>query len=721
MIRIAKLDRRRFLQASALMVGGVAAAGLGLGFASPGSKAATADSGARITPFLLIGEDGQITLLNPYAEMGQGINTGIAQVVGDELGAGLDLFHVVHAPPGDDYKLLFGGKRRFTASSLSMRSSYMAMRKVGATARAMLIEAAAQEWNVDGSSLDTVDGAVIDGPAGKSLGFGALAVAAAAIEPPVEPALRAAKSLIGKPLPRTDIPAKTNGQAIFGLDVRLEGMLYGAIRHNPVYGSTIKGIDHAAARALPGVAGVFPLDTGVAVLADSFWRAKTAAEVLSISYDEGANANFSSAGMIKAQRARLDEPGIEVEAAGDAITAIGASEAPMEAIYEAPFLAHATMEPMNCTAHVEAGRCRIWAPNQAVDWVLGVAMQITGLPAEAVEIETPYLGGGFGRRVVMDFVAEAVLLSKLSGKAVKLVWTREEDTQHDHYRPTAAVKLRATLTDNGVPDALHITAVGDGPIRRLVDRSMQSNEVDESVVEGLIEMPYAIANHKTDYVYEPIPAPIGFWRSVGHSMNAFFYESFVDELATAAKTEPLAYRKQLLANNPHYLATLSKAAELADYRAGIYEVDSKPRAMGVALHESFGSIVAEVAEISLANGETTVHNVWAAIDVGTVVNPAIVKAQVESAIAFGLSAALFEEVVIENGRAQAANFDTYPILPPDRMPKVQVAVLASGRPMGGVGEPGTPPVAPAITNAIAKLTGQRIRRLPLSLYDLAAA
>jgi isoquinoline 1-oxidoreductase beta subunit len=323
---------------------------------------------------------------------------------------------------------------------------------------------------------------------------------------------------------------------------------------------------------------------------------------------------------------------------------------------------------------------------------------------------------------VLDYVAEVVTLAKAVGRPVKLVWTREEDTQHDSFRPLSTVRLRAGLDDAGRPVALHTTAVGDGPLRRLFAKALKNPDLDRSVVEGLDKKPYAIPAREVDYVYEPIPAPIGFWRSVGNSMNAFFYESFMDELAHAAGTDPVAYRRALLANAPDYLNVLDKVVAMAGWKAGAYQgPDGAPRAMGVALHESFGSIVGEIAEVGVADGVAQVHKVWCAIDVGTVVNPEIVRAQMESGIVYGLSQTLLEEITLAKGRVEQANFDTYPILPPDRMPKVEVQVLASGRPIGGVGEPGTPPIAPAVCNAVFTLTGERIRRLPLARYQLQAA
>jgi isoquinoline 1-oxidoreductase beta subunit len=718
---IVNLSRRGFLGSSAL-----AAGGLLLGFTLPvrtRADAATAEP-AELTAFLRIAPDGGITFFDPFVEMGQGTYTSIPQIVAEELDADLTSFTVEQAPPGDAYKVMFGGTRRFTGGSRSVRSSYETMRKVGATARAMLVQAAARQWGSGPAECVTEHGRVVHIFSDRKLTYGELAAAAAQLEPPANPTLKAPDqfSLIGTSAKRTDTPFKVNGKAEFGIDVRLPGMVYAAIRHNPVFGSTLKSYDAAKIKGMPGVVGAYEVPNGVAVVADSFWRAKQAAAALPVTYDQGENADLTSDGLLQTLQARLDEPGAAAEREGDVKAALAGAAHRIEATYAAPFLAHATMEPMNCTAEVKSDGCTVWAPNQGVDPVVGVAARITGLAPEKITAFTPYLGGGFGRRSVLDYVAEVVTLAKAVGRPVKLVWTREEDTQHDHFRPLSTVRLRAGLDEQGQPIALHATTVGDGPLRRLFPSALKNPALDRSVFEGLNDKPYAIPAREVDYVYEPIPVPIGFWRSVGNSMNAFFYESFLDELAHAAGADPVAYRRALLAKTPDYLNVLDKVATMAGWKGAVYKgPDGAPRAMGVALHESFGSIVGEIAEVGVEGGAAKVHKVWCAIDVGTVVNPEIVRAQMESGIVYGLSATLLEEVTLAKGRVEQANFDTYPVLPPDRMPEIEVQVLASGRPIGGVGEPGTPPIAPAVCNAVFTLTGQRIRRLPLARYQLKAA
>ncbi len=717
---VVNLSRRDFLGTSA-----IAAGGLLLGVSLPSeARAAGAAPPTQVTAFLWIAPDGSVTFYNPFVEMGQGTYTSIPQIVAEELDADLARFTVEQAPPGDAYKVMFGGTMRFTGGSMSVRGSYEAMRKAGAAARAMLIEAAARQWGVDPAACTSATGQVVHVVSGRKLDYGALAEAAATLQPAAEPGLKEPGQfrLIGTSVKRTDTPFKINGKAQFGIDVRRPGMVYAAIRHNPVFGSTLATYDAAKVKGMPGVLGVHEVPNGVAVVADSFWRAKQAVAALPVTYDEGANADLSSDGLLETLQARLDEPGVAAESEGDVEAALAGAAHRIEATYAAPFLAHATMEPMNCTAEVTADACTVWAPNQGVDFVVGVAGSITGLPPAKITVHTPYLGGGFGRRFVLDYVAEVVTLAKAVGRPVKLVWTREEDVQHDAFRPLSTVRLRAGLDHVGQPVALHATAVGDGPLRRLFARALKNPDLDGSVVEGLDEKPYAIPARKVDYVYQPIPAPIGFWRSVGNSMNAFFYESFMDELAHAAGADPVAWRRALLARAPDYLNVLDKVVAMAGWKAGAYPgPDGAPRAMGVALHESFGSIVGEIAEVGIEGGAAQVHRVWCAIDVGTVVNPEIVRAQMEGGIVYGLSQTLLEEVTLAKGRVEQANFDSYPILPPGRMPAIEVQVIASGRPIGGVGEPGTPPIAPAVCNAVFTLTGERIRRLPLARYQLKAA
>jgi isoquinoline 1-oxidoreductase beta subunit len=609
---------------------------------------------------------------------------------------------------------------RITGGSASVRGSYDALRRIGASARAMLIEAAARQWGVPAAELATEPGCVVHAGSKRRAAYGELAAVAAALPPPADVALRdpAKFRLLGKPTPRTDAFEKSSGRAIFGIDIREPDMLIAAIRHAPAYGGRVAGIDKTKALSMPGVAAVEDLGNAVAVLADNTWRARQAADALAATFADGPDAKFSSAAHLEKLRARLGEEGHPVESEGDVKAAFAAAAKTIEAEYHAPFLAHATMEPQNCTAVIRDGRCIVRAPNQGADFVAMTAAEITKLPIENIEVHTPFLGGGFGRRIVLDYVRQAVTLAdRHKGRAVKVVWSREEDTQHDFYRPLVAAKYRAAFDAGGNPIAIHVTTAGDGPARQL--GWQQDPKVDGSVMEGAYKQPYGIANRRSDFVFEPSPVPLGFWRSVGHSQNGFFKESFIDEMAHAAGKDPVEFRRSLLGKASRYLKVLDTAVTMAKWRGGRWKAaDGRERAMGVALHESFGSIVAEVAEVSLdGDGRPAVHRVWAAVDCGFSVNPLVLVHQVESAVAYGLSAALHEEVTMKDGRALNGNFDSYPILTAQQMPQVEVQVINSGEALGGVGEVGTPPIAPAVCNALFALTGKRVRSLPLARHS----
>lgn len=719
------ISRRLFLKVTATATGGALFA-----FSLPAARAQNATGSGRargdapqVTAFLRIDADGGIVFLNPFIEMGQGTYTSIPQIVAEELDAPLEAFRIEQAPPGDAYKVFnFGAPLRFTGGSLSVRGSYMTMRKVGAGARAMLLAAAAERFGAPVAELRTAGAQVHHDATGQSASYGELAALAAQQTAPEDPPLKnpADFTLIGQSPKRTDSLAKSTGQAIFGIDTVVDGMRYAAIRHAPGFGGTVAGIDDSALAGLPGNPRAVDLGTAVGVVADSYWRAQKAAGAVKITWTGGAS-DISSEGLIEAAMARLDESGIEAEAEGDAQAAIAGAERTLTADYVQPFLAHATMEPQNCTAWVREDGCDIWAPNQGADFVAGLAQEVTGLPPEAIAVHTPYLGGGFGRRFVLDYARQALQLSKADGAPVKLVWTREEDMQNDYYRPMAAVRLRAGLDAEGKPVGVHVTTVTEGPAARLMPSLVQPNGLDPTSVEGLVKQPYKVGARRTDMVkagYDVVP--IGFWRSVGGALNAFPYESFLDEMAHAAGIDPMEYRLSLLEPGSNEYALLEKVRDMAGYRPGTYEAEGETRAMGVALHEAFGSLVAQIAEVAMRAGRPHVVRLWAAIDLGSVVNPEIVKAQVIGGAIYGLSAALHEEVVIENGQATRPNFDTYPILTPQEAPQIEVAVVTSDRAMGGVGEPGTPPAAPALANAVFKLTGERIRRLPMSRHDFGA-
>jgi isoquinoline 1-oxidoreductase beta subunit len=711
------LKRREFLAA-----GGIAAGALVLGVALPfPARGRTPPGTGAVNAFIAIARDGLVTVFSPFVEMGQGVYTAMAMLVAEELDVSMDAVRIEQAPHGPAYRLQANNTMRFTGGSTSVRSAFEPLRRAGATARAMLIAAAAGRWQVPESELGTDTGHVIHNASDRRYSYADLAESAAMLEPPeqIVPKDPVNFRLLGKPTQRTDVVAKGNGHALFGIDFRSDGMLTAAIRHAPRFGDRVRRFDPAPALRMPGVTAVEELSSAIVVLADNYWHARRALDALDVEFGDGTATDFSSMAHLEKLRGRLDEEGYPVESDGDTAAAFAAAAKAISADYHVPYLAHVTMEPQTCAALVADGRCTVWAPNQGVDSVVETAGRITGLKPEAIEVHTPYLGGGFGRRFVLDFAEEAITLAlRHPGRPVRLIWSREEDLQHDYYRPLIAVRLRAALDKAGKPLAWHFTVAGDGPGRQLMGDRMQNPNLDGSVLEGLHRQPYAVPNRRVDSIYELSPAPLGYWRSVGHSQNAFFKESFIDEMAHAAGADPVGYRRALLADQPRYRKVLDTAVAMAGWRSGKWRAaDGRQHAMGVALHFSFGSIVAEVAEVSLDNGRPDVHRVWCAVDCGFAVNPLVLVQQMESAVAYGLSAALHEEIEIRNGRVNNENLDSYPILTAREMPDVSVEIINSGEDMGGIGEVGTPPIAPAVCNALFALTGVRVRSLPLSRHS----
>ncbi|MFK8068061.1 MAG: molybdopterin cofactor-binding domain-containing protein [Gammaproteobacteria bacterium] len=713
------LSRRQFL--------GATSSAFVLGLALPYGKFANATEDCEqesvINAFIGIEEDGKVIFQNPFIEMGQGTYTSIPAIVAEELDIEMDALSVVQAPHGPEYKIMFNNTMRFTGGSLSVRSSYDTMRKAGAMARVMLIQAAANKWSVPTSECSTQPGFVIHEKSGQKLAYGELAALAAKLPTPEKVSLKdpANFRLLGKPVKRTDSFEKATGKAEFGIDIKVDGMLIAVVKQSPVFGGSVKSFDNSAVMDMSGVYAVEEIDNGVAVIADYFWHAKSALEKLPLEFDHGDNANFSSDAHLKKLKSHLDDDGVQAENEGDVAQALRDATKTIEAEYDVPFLAHQTLEPMNCTALVENDHCTVWSPNQGADSVAEIAAKITGLPLESIEVFTPFLGGGFGRRFMTDFMAQAITLAnKHKGKPIKVIWTREEDTQHDFYRPMTAAKYRAGFDQNGIPTAIHITTAGEGPFGRLMPTMLANPKLDTSVIEGAYEQPYAIPNKRMDLVHVPLaPVPLGFWRSVANSQSAFFKESFMDEMAHAAGSDPVEFRRSLLTSELRFKKVLDTVVKMAGWKASPWKgQDGSQHAMGVALHLSFGTIVGQIAEVSVENGELKVHQVWCAVDCGFAVNPAIVAMQMEGGIAYGLSAALGEEVTMEQGKVVQANFDSYPILTSDKMPEVNVEIINSGEALGGIGEPGTPPIAPAVCNALFTLTGKRIRSLPLKNHDL---
>jgi isoquinoline 1-oxidoreductase beta subunit len=703
-------SRRNFLQTAA-----VAGGGLLVGFSLPGRWAeATQPSAAPFKPnaFIRIGTDDSITLVVSMAEMGQGVLTALPQLLAEELEADWHRVRVEQAPVDPAYNNPIFGMQG-TGGSSSVRAFWEPLRHAGATAREMLITAGATTWGVDRASCHARDG-VVHHTSGKKLSYGALAASASQVAVPTDARLKDPKDfrIIGKAVTRLDTPGKINGSAAFGLDVRVPGLLTAVIAHPPAIGAKVVSFDASRAKAVAGVKHVVAVDGGIAVVADGFWAAKTGRDALDVKWDLGTSGGLSSAGIRAALLERLKTSGLVARNDGDVGTANPATT--IEAVYEAPYLAHACMEPMNASASVTEAGVEIWAPTQASGVNRAVVAKITGVAPERVNVTTTLLGGGFGRRFAQDFVIAAVQVSKAVGAPVKVVYTREDDMRGLFYRPASIVRLRGGLDAAARPALLDarvacpsvMQASGMGP----------PTGFDETAVEGLHEWPYATPNVHVEWAQHEPGVGVWFWRSVGNSQNAFFAESFIDELAHAAKQDPFVYRRGLLEQHPRHRAVL----ELAASKAGWGSPLPKGRARGIAVCESFGSFVAEVAEISLRpDGTPRVHRVVCAVDCGMTVNPGIVRRQVQSAVIYGLSAALHGEITVEGGRIQQKNFDDYPVVRIDEAPAIEVHLVASSAKPTGIGEPGTPPLAPAVGNALFALTGKRIRRLPFKAGDFA--
>ncbi|MGY8634921.1 xanthine dehydrogenase family protein molybdopterin-binding subunit [Bradyrhizobium sp. 14AA] len=725
----ANLSRRSFLGASlGALVLGVALPGTG---AQAQNAAAAAKAAPRVSAFLEIRADGSVLLRSPFVEGGQGVSTAMAQIVGEELDVDPMKFTVECAPPGSDYQVV--GGRRFTGGSFSVRSSYQTMRRVGASARQMLLQAAASRLKVPVASLSTEPGRVRHAASGRTLDYGVLAADAAALPVPEDVALRAEKDFrwIGKPVARLDVRDKSIGKAAYAIDMQVDGMLRAAVQHAPRLDLEPGAFaNETEVTAMPGVHSIHRLPGAVAVVADRWWRARRAVETLQVTWTDAApgtrramSSDFSSEGR-KTQLAATPGPGIAAETVGDAAATLKSAAKTVTATYDAPYLAHGQLEPPSALARWnEDGTLDLWVPNQAPEMFQVLAAKAAGIAPEKVKIHSPMLGGFFGRHFIYETAnpfPQAILLSKAVGRPVKLIWSREEEFLRDALRPMGFVRFRAGLDARGLPVALEAEAVGEGPRDRWFGR--MPDVADGSAVEGISGKPYAIPNRHVAHVLVDDPAIIGFWRSVGHSMNDFFYETFFDEVADAGQQDPYDLRLRLLADKPRHKALLQAVADLSGgwKRGPFTAADGGKRARGVAMASPFGSEVATIAEVSLKSGMVTVHDVWVAIDPGRIVNPGIIEAQVNSAVALGLSSALLEEVVYAKGMPQARNFDGYPILPPDRMPRVHVRIVESGAPMGGIGEPGLPGVPPAVANAVSALTGQRVRSLPLSKMKFGA-
>ena len=702
-------SRRRFLKVGALTGGGLV-----IGFAVPGS-AQPPKPPALPSPnaFLRIGNDDSLTVLLAHSEMGQGVWTALPMLLAEELDADWGRIKVEHAPAAPQYAHTAFGMQ-MTGGSTSTWSEFERYRQVGALARTLLVQAGAQKLGVAASACRTEKGFVIAGD--RRARYGELAEAAAKLETPTTVTLKDAKqwTIVGKPTRRLDTPEKITGRAQFGLDVKFDGLLTAVVLRSPVFGGRVKSFDASRAKAVAGVRDVVQVPSGVAVVADNFWVAKKGRDALQVEWDLGPGATLDSAALRTQFRALAATPGTVAAQAGD-VTAASRPGA-LEAEYAVPYIAHAPMEPLNCSVRITSGACELWTGTQFQGMDQQVAAEITGLKPEQVTVHTTFLGGGFGRRATpsSDFVREAVHVAKAAGKPVKTVWTREDDVRGGYYRPAFLHRARIAVGPDGMPVAWSHTIVGQSiaagtPFQPMMVR----NGVDNTSVEGVSDSPYlkSVPNHRVD-LHSPTSAiPVLWLRSVGHSHTAFVMESLIDELARAAKRDPLDYRRALLKGHPRHLGVL----ELAAQKAGWGSAPAKGRARGIAVHESFGSVVAQVAEVSVEAGKIRVHRVVCAVDCGLAVNPLSVAAQMESGVAFGLSAVLHSALHLKEGRVQESNFHDYRVLRMNEMPAVEVHILPSTARMGGVGEPGVPPIAPAVANAVAALTGQRLRELPLAL------
>ena len=716
------LSRRAFLNSSALAGGGLV---LGLHLPQPARSADALRPGdvpaLRLNAFVRIGPDNSVTVVVNHSEMGQGPYTSVPMMVAEELDADWSKVHYEAAPVAPEYNhSIFG--IQMTGGSTSTWTEWERVRKAGAAARQMLLAAAAERWNVGTDACRTENSEVIHGESGRRLTYGALAERASQLPAPQNPPLkdRSAYQLVGKPTPRLDTPDKTNGKAVFGLDVNIPGMLVAVVARPPVFGGKLRSLNADRAKDIPGVRHVIEIERGVAVVADGFWPAKRAREVLEISWDEGPLASLDSRVQREEYAALARKPGVTARKEGDVSSALDGATRKFEAVYDLPYLAHAAMEPLNCVADVRADRAEVWTGTQFQTPDRDAIVKDTGLKPEQVKLNTMLCGGGFGRRAVPDshFVREAVQISKAIQKPVKVIWTREDDMRGGFYRPRAFHSVRAGLDANGLPVAWqHRIVCQSFIVGTPFEAAVIKDGVDHTAVEGAKDLPYDIANLQFDWQMAPAGVPCLWWRSVGHSHSAFVVETFIDELAHAAGKDPLEFRRALLGKHPRHKRVLEFVAE----KAGWGKPVPTGRGRGLALHESFGSFLAHVVEASVdKQGRVRVHRVVGAIDCGPVVNPDTIRAQIEGGAVFALTAALYGEITLEKGRVQQGNFHQYEMLRMNEMPEVEAHIVPSEERMGGVGEPGVPPVAPALANAIFAATGKRVRTLPIRPQDLRA-
>jgi isoquinoline 1-oxidoreductase beta subunit len=710
------LTRRSFLRAGAAAGGGLMLS-LRLPFASGKAEAADAD-GFAPNAFIRIADDGQIVLTMPYVEMGQGTYTSIPMLIAEELEVDLKQVRLEHAPPNEQ---LYGnpvlGGVQATGGSTTIRASWKPLRQAGAIARTMLVSAAAKRWNVDPASCRAQGGEVLHAATGRSIKYGDLAADAARIPVPESVMLKRPEDfrLVGTPAKRLDAPAKVNGTAVYGIDARPPGVKIATLAQSPVFGGRVKSVDDRAAKAVNGMRQIVRLDDAVAVVADHMGAAKKGLAALVVEWDDGPHAKLNTQEIVdELEKATLNS-GAVAQNIGDVGKAMATATTTVEATYQVPFLAHATMEPMNCTVHVRKDGCEVWVGTQVVARAQAAAAKTAGLPLDKVVVHNHLIGGGFGRRLEVDGVVRAVQIAQHVDGPVKVIWTREEDIQHDMYRPYWFDRISAGLDEKGMPLAWNHRFAGSSVVARWAPPVFK-NGLDPDTTEGAIDLVYALANMHVEYLrVEPPGIPTAFWRSVGPSHNVFVTESFIDELAAAAKQDPVAYRRALLDKSPRAKAVLDLAAE----KAGWGQLLPRGVGRGVSVQFTFATYMAQIAEVEVPkDGAVRVRRVVCAVDCGTVVNPDTVQAQIQSAIMFGITATLYGEITLKDGRVEQTNFDTYQILRMNEAPAIEVHIVQSFEPPGGMGEPGTSAIAPAVTNAIFAATGKRLRKLPVDTNAL---
>ena len=709
-------SRRKFLQAGAAAGGGLMLS-LSLPFGASEARAADTQTFAP-NAFIRIGSDGRIVLVMPYVEMGQGTYTSIPMLIAEELEVGLDQVSLEHAPPNPKLygNPVFGGIQA-TGGSTSIRAAWKPLREAGAVARTMLIAAAAKRWNVDSASCHAQGGEVLHPATGRRATYGELAADAALMPVPENVALKQRQdfTLIGTRAKRLDTPAKVNGTAVFGIDVRPPGVKIATLAQSPVFGGRVKSVDARAAMAVNGVRQVVTLDDAVAVVADHMGAARKGLTALVIEWDEGPHAKLTTDDVAAALEQATLKPGPVAQNIGDLEAAMAGAARKVEAIYQAPFLAHAAMEPMNCTVHVRKDGCEVWVGNQVIARAQETAAKTAGLPLDKVTVHNHLIGGGFGRRLEIDGVTRAVQIAMQVEGPVKVVWTREEDVQHDMYRPYWFDRFSAGLDAKGMPVAWSHRFAGSSVMARWLPAAFK-NGLDPDSLDGATNLAYALPNMRVEYLrVEPPGVPTAFWRSVGPSHNVFVTESFIDELAAAAKQDPVAYRRALLDKAPRAKAVLDLVAEKAGWGQPLPDRVGR----GVSVQTAFGTYMAQVAEVEVGkDGAVRVRRVVCALDAGSVVNPDTVEAQVQGAVIFGLTAALYGEITIAKGRVEQANFDTYQMLRINEAPAIEVHIVPSVEAPGGMGEPGTSAIVPAVANAIFAATGKRLRKMPIDVNAL---